>query len=72
MCSQCIKFEAQGSPFFEQLCGVCAKICETCALKIEKQSSQNEIAQQTLSSCKTLMLSCQEIIGKYEKESAKM
>src|SRR5664279_4852455 len=48
MCSQCIKFEAQRSPFFQQLCEVCADICETSAEEMEKFKNENEIISATL------------------------
>src|ERR1700710_864512 len=53
MCSQCIKFEAQRSPFFQQLCGVCADICEKCATEIGKFQNENEIFLETYNSCRS-------------------
>lgn len=61
MCSQCIKFEAQRSPFFQQLCNVCAEICERCALEIEKFESETEIFPLTLESCKVFAKACREV-----------
>ena len=68
MCSQCIKFEAQRSPFFQQLCNVCAEICETCAVEIEKFKSENEIFPLTLDSCRIFANACRDVA---EKQNSK-
>ena len=68
MCSQCIKFEAQRSPFFQQLCDVCAEICEKCAEEIEKYESENEIFSLTLNSCKVFAIACREVAEKQKKQ----
>src|SRR5664279_2576124 len=64
MCSQCIKFEAQRSPFFQQLCEVCADICERCAADIEQYENENEIFSETLDSCKIFAKACREVAEK--------
>ncbi|MEO8763641.1 MAG: hypothetical protein ABI416_05110 [Ginsengibacter sp.] len=61
MCSQCIKFEAQRSPFFQQLCEVCAGICEKCAQGLEKYKDQNSILSDTVDACKIFAMACREI-----------
>ena len=68
MCSQCIKFEAQRSPFFQQLCDVCAEICENCAAEIEKFEIENEIFSETLKSCKVFAIACREVAEKQKKQ----
>jgi hypothetical protein len=70
MCSQCIKFEAQRSPFFQQLCDVCAEICERCAAEIEKFNSKNEIFSETLNSCRTFAIACTEVSKKQDRKPA--
>ena len=70
MCSQCIKFEAQRSPFFQQLCEVCAEICERCAADMENFKNENVIFSQTLSSCKIFAIACREVAEKQKKELA--
>jgi hypothetical protein len=69
MCSQCIKFEAQRSPFFSQLCDVCAEICERCAQDIEKNQDGSEILSATVNSCKIFAEACREL-AKQQKEKA--
>jgi hypothetical protein len=68
MCSQCIKFEAQRSPFFQQLCNVCAEICERCALEIEEFKSEDEIFPLTLDSCRTFAKACREVAEKENRQ----
>ena len=51
MCSQCIKFEAQRSPFFEQLCEVCAEICKLCVVELSKYEQEDDIFPQTINAC---------------------
>jgi hypothetical protein len=61
MCSQCIKFEAQRSPFYEQLCEVCSNICEKCATEMGKFQTENEIFLETYNSCRSFALACRDI-----------
>jgi hypothetical protein len=61
MCSQCIKFEAQRSPFFQQLCGVTAEICENCAFEIEKSKSARAIFTETRNSCRIFASACKKV-----------
>ncbi len=67
MCSQCIKFEAQRSPFFQQLCEVCAEICENCAVEMEKYKDDNELLLETLNSCRIFAKACREVAEKQKK-----
>ena len=68
MCSQCIKFEAQRSPFLQQLCEVCAAICEKCADEMENYKSENGIISETLNSCKIFGKACREVAEKQRRE----
>ena len=68
MCSQCIKFEAQRSPFFQQLCEVCAEICERCAVEIQEFKNENEVFPLTLDSCKVFAAACREVAVKQQRE----
>jgi hypothetical protein len=68
ICSQCIKFEAQRSPFFAQLCEVCAEICEKCASEIAKFQSNIEIFSATINSCKMFAESCRDVAEKQAAE----
>lgn len=68
MCSQCIKFEAQRSPFFQHLCEVCAEICENCSAQMGEYKNKNEIASETLNSCRIFANACREIVDKRKKE----
>ena len=68
MCSQCIKFEAQRSPFFKQLCEVCADICERCASDMEKFQDENEISSETLNSCKEFAIACRNVAKMQQDE----
>jgi hypothetical protein len=61
MCSHCIKFEAQGSPFFKELCEVCADICESCASKLEDYNSKNDACLETIYACNTLAIACRTV-----------
>ena len=61
ICSQCIKFEAQQSPFFQQLCEVCAEICESCARRLEDGNYKNDTCLETIHACNTLAIACREI-----------
>ena len=67
MCSQCIKFEAQRSPFFKQLCEVCADICERCAAEMQKFHAENEISSATLNACKEFANACRNV-AKMQKD----
>lgn len=64
MCSQCIKFEAQRSPFFQQLCQVCAEICDTSVNDMEKHESDNKLIAETLDSCRVFANACREVAKK--------
>ena len=70
MCSQCIKFEAQRSPFFQQLCEVCAEICERCVEGMERYKDENSIFSETVDACKIFAQACREVAGKLKKEPA--
>ena len=72
MCSQCIKFEAQRSPFFQQLCDVCAQICESRAVEIEKFKSENEIFFATMNSCRIFANTCWVVAEKQKRELANL
>jgi hypothetical protein len=61
MCSQCIKFEAQHSPFFQNLCEVCAEICELCVAEMDKFKDKNDILIQTNNSCSVFADACREV-----------
>lgn len=61
MCSQCIKFEAQRSPFFGQLCEVCADICTSCSQEINKIEDDSPVFKKTASACDDLAEACMEI-----------
>ncbi len=64
MCGQCIKFEAQRSPFFQQLCQVCAEICETCVNDMEKYERDDKLISKTLDSCRTFANACRNVAKK--------
>ncbi|MDQ6844732.1 MAG: hypothetical protein M3Z92_10325 [Bacteroidota bacterium] len=64
MCSQCIKFEAQRSPFFQQLCQVCADMCETCVRKLAECDPKSEICDYTIEACTTLAIASREVSQK--------
>jgi hypothetical protein len=72
MCSQCIKFEAQRSPFFQQLCEVCAEICERCAIDMETFKNENEIFSETLDSCRIFAIACKEVAEKQKREQVNL
>lgn len=61
MCSQCIKFEAQRSPFFEQLCDVCADICTSCAAILNKCVDDDPFCKKAANACSDLAEKCLEI-----------
>ncbi len=61
MCSQCIKFEAQRSPFFQQLCEVCAQICELALINLEEIKNKDQLCLDVIESNKALIISCLEI-----------
>lgn len=61
MCSQCIKFEAQRSPFFQNLCEVCAEICLMCVNELSKQETENEIFTLTMDACEVFSSACIEV-----------
>lgn len=63
MCGQCIKFEAQRSPFFNQLCEVCADICDKCIIEIQNTKSDEPILLETSNICKILSEASREIAG---------
>jgi hypothetical protein len=67
MCSQCIKFEAQRSPFFQQLCEVSAEICENCAFEIEKSKSAKAIFIETRNSCRIFARACRKVAEKIKR-----
>ena len=67
MCSQCIKFEAQSSPFFMHLCEVCAEICKSCVTELSKYKSENDIFPKTIESCNVFANSCLEVAQKQKK-----
>ncbi len=58
MCSQCIKFEAQRSSFFKQLCEVCASICLNCSKEINNCKNLDTISKNTARSCEDLAEAC--------------
>lgn len=52
ICSLCIKFEAQRSSFFGNLCQVCADICEACAKECDKYSHESETYKNCAEACR--------------------
>ncbi|MGH2565551.1 MAG: hypothetical protein ACRDE5_13630, partial [Ginsengibacter sp.] len=62
MCSQCIKFEAQSSPFFQHLCEVCAEICETCSKELGNHKNESDLISETIKACNELANACRGII----------
>ena len=64
MCSQCIKFEAQRSPFFQNLCEVCAEICLMCVNELSKHETENEIFTLTMDACNVFSSACIEVAQK--------
>lgn len=69
VCNQCIKFEAQRSPFFRQLCEVGAEICEACAEQLKKHLDEDEIFRTTMDACRTFATACREIAKQEINES---
>ena len=69
MCSQCIKFEAQRSPFFQHLCEVCAEICETCSGELYKYKNEDKLVSETIKACNEFAISCRDIEKIKEKVS---
>ena len=67
MCSQCIKFEAQRSPFFEQLCEVCAEICKLCVVELSKYEQEDDIFPQTINAAKVFAEACIEVVQNQKK-----
>jgi len=67
MCSQCIKFEAQRSPFFEQLCEVCAEICKRCVVELSRNEQEHDIFPQTISACNVFAEACIEVAQNQKK-----
>ena len=61
MCSQCIKFEAQRSPFFKHLCEVCADICKNCSQELSKYKNQDQIILETIKACNKFATACKEV-----------
>ena len=67
MCSHCIKFEAQRSPFFQDLCEVCAEVCEKFAARLVKLESEDVIISETFDSCKIFAEACREVAEKQKR-----
>ena len=61
MCSQCMKFEAEQSPFLQQLCEVCAQVCDACVTEMEQHENEELIIANTLDSCRDFANACKEI-----------
>ena len=61
MCSQCIKFEAQRSPFFNQLCEVCAEVCEKFIADVKKFKSENLLISETVKRCVIFVKACRKV-----------
>lgn len=61
ICSMCIKFEAQRSTFFEQLCQVCSNICDACATECEKFSTESPFAKECAEACRACAIASREI-----------
>ena len=61
MCSQCIKFEAQRSLFFYQLCEVCAEICGKFSNDLEKLQNESETISETVNACKVFVEACRKM-----------
>ncbi len=70
MCSQCIKFEAQRSPFFQQLCEVCADICASCSKELTNCESTDLLCKSAAKSCDELAEACLKISQKRKEHSA--
>ena len=68
MCSQCIKFEAQRSPFFQHLCEVCAETCDKFTAEIEKFTKEAAIISETHNSCRIFAKACREVAEKQKKK----
>ncbi|MEP6594467.1 MAG: hypothetical protein ABJA71_00915 [Ginsengibacter sp.] len=61
LCSQCIKFEAQASPFFQDLCEVCAEVCETCSGELNKYENEGNLISKTIYACNELAIACRNV-----------
>ncbi len=72
MCSQCIKFEAQRSPFFQHLCEVCAEICETCSMELNKHEKESKIILGTIKACNVFANACRDVALKQANRAVKM
>ncbi|MDQ6763214.1 MAG: hypothetical protein M3015_11385 [Bacteroidota bacterium] len=69
MCSQCIKFEAQRSPFFEQLCEVCADICISCVKALNEYKNDDVMCKKTAEACNDLVAAGMQISQKRKEHS---
>jgi hypothetical protein len=67
MCSQCIKFKAQGSPFFKELCEICADVCEGCAQHLARYEKDDSIFAEAIYGCKLFAVACLDVAIKEGK-----
>lgn len=58
ICSLCIKFEAQRSGFFEQLCQVGANICDACADECERSADRTKAVEKCAEVCRICSEAC--------------
>lgn len=72
MCAQCIKFEAQRSPFFKNLCEVCAEICQSCVTELKKFEDEDQIFTFTITACENFARSCLEVAQNQRKNQVKV
>lgn len=67
MCSQCIKFEAQRSPFFQHLCEVCAQTCDKFIMAIEAFEGEEPMVTDTINACRIFAEACREVVERQKK-----
>jgi hypothetical protein len=71
MCSQCLKFEAQRSPFFKQMCELSAEMSETLAGHLAALETNDPLISETINSCRIFSKASRQVSKKQVLETVK-
>lgn len=59
ICQTSLNFMLSGSPYSNQICGICAEICDACAESCEQLDGMDDCA----TACRECAESCREMSG---------
>jgi Domain of Unknown Function (DUF326) len=68
ICALCARFEARDSPYYKELCDLCAKVCRACAEECTKHAAHHECCKECAAACRK----CADICAKNASTSIQL